>query len=171
VVDAAGVPAGDAVRVSEADAVASSEPALAPRRGVDGWAVAWTEQTPRPTVVLALVDGAAAAQTEPLCLNCCGLCPMEDTAGKASVASLLDGSFAVAWEEVWSGRAQIVVERVRSDGLNAGARTLVAPEVPTATAPVLATNGWGDLGIAWIDDRDGARRVYFRRARCSDAVE
>ena len=71
---------------------------------------------------------------------------------------------AVVWTDARSATSQIYLRRLALDGTPTGASVAVTAAAEISAALLdFAWDGAGELGLAWIDDRDSVAGVYFRR--------
>jgi len=105
------------------------------------------------------------------CLPACDTAEVWSSATRASVGP--DGSgfanvvwtgteYAVAWHDQRDGNYEIYFTRLSATGAKLGADVRVTDAAANSGTPSLVWTGT-EYGLAWSDERDGNREVYFRR--------
>jgi hypothetical protein len=68
--------------------------------------------------------------------------------------------YALAWYDLRDGNGEIYFARIDSAGIKIGSDTRVTNDSAISTQPALTWNG-NEYGVAWHDERDGNREIYF----------
>jgi hypothetical protein len=117
--------------------------------------IAWQDtRSPTSEIFMRRVDGLGATVGTDVRLT-----SAESTAEYADV--VWTGSlYAVAWDDNRTGTNQIYLGLVDPTGARIGSDVRVTDTISWGDEPSLAWTG-SELGIAWVDDRDGNRVIYF----------
>jgi hypothetical protein len=78
--------------------------------------------------------------------------------------------WGVVWEDVRGGESEVFFARVSSAGAKVGGDVLVSASPGESTAPAIAWSGT-EWGVAWDDERDGNREIYFALVADDGTVE
>lgn len=70
--------------------------------------------------------------------------------------------FGVAWQDERDGNKEIYCARFAATGVKQGTDIRITNDGQTSERPSLVSTG-SELGIAWQDERDGNKEVYFTR--------
>jgi hypothetical protein len=70
--------------------------------------------------------------------------------------------YGVAWYDLRDGNHEIYFARLTPEGVKVGGDVRVTTDASGSYSPSLVWTGSG-YGVAWPDDRDGNREIYFAR--------
>ncbi|MFQ5720541.1 MAG: MopE-related protein, partial [Acidobacteriota bacterium] len=150
--DAAGLTAGADVRLT-ADAGTSIQPSLV-WTGAE-YGVAWTDDRNgnREITFNRLDETGAVLGSDVRVTN--------DAAVSEQPALVWNGAgYGLVWTDERDGNREIYFNLLGSTGTTAGADIRLTADAAVSAQPSLAWSG-SAYGVAWVDERDGNREIYF----------